>query len=143
MTPRECLTFAAKMSSGNITEYEVNELVNTIIKNLRLKGCADTLIGGPMMKGISGGERKRTSIGYEMITKPSLLLLDEPTSGLDSHSALQVTKLLKNEVRKGMTILSTIHLPSSEIFHTFDRVIILSDGYVIYNGKTNQVINFL
>ena len=62
-----------------------------------------------MIKGISGGERKRTSIGYELITNPSCLLLDEPTSGLDSHTALQIVKMLKNEAKRGVSILATIH----------------------------------
>ena len=61
------------------------------------------------MKGLSGGERKRTSIGYEIITNPSLLLLDEPTSGLDSITALSIVKLLKREAYKGLTVLCTIH----------------------------------
>lgn len=61
------------------------------------------------MKGLSGGERKRASIGYELITNPSLLLLDEPTSGLDSMTAYQIIKLLKYEASKGMTVLCTIH----------------------------------
>lgn len=61
------------------------------------------------MKGLSGGERKRTSIGYELITNPSVLLLDEPTSGLDSTTALQIIKLLKQETKKGMTVICTIH----------------------------------
>ena len=60
-------------------------------------------------RGISGGERKRTSIAYELITDPSLLLLDEPTSGLDSASAMRVIKCLKEEARRGMGILATIH----------------------------------
>ena len=50
------------------------------------------MIGGWMLPGISGGERKRVSIGYEMITEPSILLLDEPTSGLDSQSAKEVVQ---------------------------------------------------
>lgn len=58
---------------------------------------------------MSGGERKRISIGYELITNPSLLLLDEPTSGLDSSTSLRIMKLLKNEAARGMAVLATIH----------------------------------
>ena len=61
------------------------------------------------MKSISGGERKRTCIGYELITDPNLLLLDEPTSGLDSSTALRILQLLKREAKNGMTIIATIH----------------------------------
>lgn len=61
------------------------------------------------MKGLSGGERKRASIGYELITSPNLLLLDEPTSGLDSTTAYQIVKILKEEARRGMTVIATIH----------------------------------
>jgi ABC-type multidrug transport system ATPase subunit len=67
-------------------------------------------------------------MGYELITKPGLLLLDEPTSGLDSHTSLQIAKLIKEQANRGMAILTTIHSPSSEIFNIFDRIIILSDG---------------
>ena len=62
-----------------------------------------------MLKGISGGERKRVSIGYELITDPQLILLDEPTSGLDSFTALRIIKLLKKEAKGGKTIVCTIH----------------------------------
>jgi len=61
------------------------------------------------MKGLSGGERKRTSIGYELITDPRLLLLDEPTSGLDSATALKIMKMIKREALDGMTVMCTIH----------------------------------
>lgn len=67
------------------------------------------LIGSAMQKTISGGERKRTAIGVELITDPSLLLLDEPTSGLDSFKALQIVKLLDRQAKKGKTVISTIH----------------------------------
>ena len=74
-----------------------------------MKGAQHTTIGGVMNKTISGGERKRTAIGVELITDPSLLLLDEPTSGLDSFKALQIVKLMKNLARQGKTVISTIH----------------------------------
>ena len=70
--------------------------VKEVIKDLRLDKCQDTYIGGPVIKGVSGGERKRTSIGVEMITNPSMIFLDEPTTGLDSYTALQVNCILRD-----------------------------------------------
>jgi len=61
-----------------------------MIKRLGLQDCQNTMFGGQFIKGLSGGERKRTAIGYELISNPSLVFLDEPTSGLDSHTALKI-----------------------------------------------------
>lgn len=80
-----------------------------LLDELGIKDCADTLIGNILIKGISGGQKKRTSVGVEMITDPSLLFLDEPTSGLDSHAAFNLIKLLKSVARDGAAILCTIH----------------------------------
>jgi len=80
-----------------------------VLQRLGLIGCQNTRVGGPMMKGLSGGERKRTSIGFELITEPNLMLLDEPTSGLDSSSALKLVRLLRREASRGMGVLCTIH----------------------------------
>jgi ABC-type multidrug transport system ATPase subunit len=93
------------------------------------------MIGGWLRRGISGGERKRTSIGYELITNPSLLLMDEPTSGLDSTTSLRIMQIMKSEAQRGMAVLATIHQPSAELLFLFDRVILLSEGYTIYNGR--------
>ena len=65
------------------------------------------------VRGISGGERRRTSIGMELVTTPSLLFLDEPTSGLDSASALTVAHIVRALAVKGRTIVLTIHQPSA------------------------------
>ena len=91
-----------------------------------------------MVRGISNSERKRCSIGYEMITEPSLILLDEPTSGLDSHTSTQICQLLRTESYRGQTVVATIHQPSAEIFMMFDRVMFLADGYTIYSGPPEQ-----
>ena len=104
--------------------------------------CKDQRIGGWLRRGISGGERKRTSIGYELITEPSLLLLDEPTSGLDSSTSMRILRLLRSETKRGMSVLATIHQPSGELFKMFDRVIFLSEGYTIYNGPPSGVEKF-
>jgi ATP-binding cassette, subfamily G (WHITE), eye pigment precursor transporter len=67
------------------------------------------MIGGVVIKGVSGGERKRTSIGVEMITNPSMIFLDEPTTGLDSYTALQVNCILRDLANQGRTIIQVIH----------------------------------
>ena len=124
MTARECFTFAAKLRTG-LTGSDLDDRVTQLINKLGLSRCCDTRIGGVMLKGLSGGERKRTSIGYELITDPIMVLLDEPTSGLDSSTALRIIKLLKKEAQEGRTIVATIHQPSGEIFMQFDRLILL------------------
>lgn len=70
----------------------------------------------------------------ELITDPSLLLLDEPTSGLDSFTALSIVSLLEKQAKKGKTVISTIHQPSSEAFKLFDRLILMMDGHITYQG---------
>ena len=67
------------------------------------------MIGNTRFKSLSGGERKRTAIGVELITDPSMILLDEPTSGLDSFKALSIVKLLEKLARNGKTVIATIH----------------------------------
>lgn len=133
LTPRELLQFACRIRT-RYDEAQIEKTVNSIIERLGIGECADTQIGGFMKRGISGGERKRTSIGYELITEPTLLLLDEPTSGLDSSTALRICQMLKKEAQRGMSVMATIHQPSANIFFLFDRVILLSEGYMIYNG---------
>jgi ABC-type multidrug transport system ATPase subunit len=73
--------------------------------------------------------------GVELVTRPALVFLDEPTSGLDSHNALHLCRLLKNLANSGSSVLFTIHQPSSEIFDSFDRLILLNSGRVMYQGS--------
>lgn len=110
-----------------------------MLSSLGLEHCADTYCGGALLKGISGGERKRTSVGVELVTKPSLVFLDEPTSGLDSFSATQIIDLLHKVSNAGSTVLFTIHQPSSEVFNSFDHLILLNKGRVMYQGSVQKV----
>ena len=92
-TVREAMIFAARLKlKVDIEEQE--KRVDRLLFNLDLIKCQNTLIGGGLRKTISGGERKRTAIGMELVTDPSLVLLDEPTSGLDSFTAKQICKTL-------------------------------------------------
>ena len=75
----------------------------------------------------------------EIITKPSIIFLDEPTSGLDSYAAYVVVNILKDLATSGCTVLCTIHQPSSEVFHLFDRVILLSEGRTLYDDDVHYL----
>lgn len=94
------------------------------------------------MKGISGGERKRTSIGVELITNPSLIFLDEPTTGLDSFTATQVMRTLRDLANSGRTVVQTIHQPNSEIYDLFDKLMLLAGGKVLYFNKASLAIDY-
>jgi len=137
MSPREAFLFSAKLRISGTVEEKI-EKVEILIKELKLTKCADTAVGSVLARGISGGERKRCSIGVELVTDPSVLFLDEPTSGLDSYTSLVVIKLMVKQARTGRTILSTIHQPSSDIFNIFDRLLLLCDGNTIYQGAAKD-----
>jgi len=82
-------------------------------------------------------KKQRVSIGVEIITQPSILFLDEPTSGLDSYAAYSIVNTLKDLAKLGCTVISTIHQPSSEVFHLFDRVLLLTSGRLIFDGQVD------
>ena len=114
-----------------------------MLNELGLAHVATTKIGNNLIRGLSGGERKRTSIGVELITNPSMVFLDEPTTGLDSKTAENVISLLVKLAQKGgRTVVSTIHQPSSQIFGLFDELILLVRGNIIYQGKSNMAVNY-
>lgn len=99
---------------------EVEDHASSIIEALKLKHVSHTLIGDGIIRGVSGGQRKRVNIGIEVASTPLCLFLDEPTSGLDSTSSLEVMDMLEKISRIGMTIVAVIHQPRVEIFNKFD-----------------------
>ncbi|KAJ2080617.1 hypothetical protein H4R24_002938 [Coemansia sp. RSA 988] len=145
LTVDETLTYASKLrlSNSEYSPYQKAERVNEAIRQLRLEAARNTRIGNASTRGVSGGERKRVSIGAELLTDPHLLFLDEPTSGLDSNSSEMVVELVKSiAVERGIATLVTIHQPSAHIFNMFDKVILLSQGRVVYFGPTSSVISY-
>ncbi|XP_058210112.1 ABC transporter G family member 26 [Rhododendron vialii] len=143
LTVEETLVFSAFLRlPSSMSRRQKYERVEMIIKELGLERCRHTRVGGAFVKGISGGERKRTSIGYEILVDPSLLLLDEPTSGLDSTTANRLLQILQGLAKAGRTIITTIHQPSSRMFHTFDKVLLISEGYPVYYGKARDSLDY-
>ena len=82
-------------------------MVEQTITDLQLTACAETKIGNSTHRGCSGGQKRRTSIGVQLLADPSVLFLDEPTTGLDAASALQVISTLKGLAKGGRTIVMT------------------------------------
>eukprot|EP00931_Biecheleriopsis_adriatica_P049263 TRINITY_DN28495_c0_g1_i1.p1 TRINITY_DN28495_c0_g1~~TRINITY_DN28495_c0_g1_i1.p1 ORF type:complete len:657 (+),score=116.01 TRINITY_DN28495_c0_g1_i1:71-1972(+) len=135
LTPRENLSFTACLMLTNASATERESAVQQVIEKLNLVKCADTVVGSPgLVKGISGGERKRTNVALSMLGKPSLLLLDEPTSGLDSKMAAELMGDVKQIAQRGCTVIATIHQPSEAVFQRFDKVLLLLAGKIAYSG---------
>jgi ABC-type multidrug transport system ATPase subunit len=143
LTVRETLTYAAQLRlPSSVTQAERKRLVEEVIAELSLKEAAETRIGNHAHKGCSGGEKRRTSLGVQLLSNPSLLWLDEPTTGLDSTSAFQVVKTLQNLARQGRTVIVTIHQPRSEIWSLFDNVILLTRGSPAYAGSAKDCLDY-
>ena len=136
-TVKETINFSAELS-GQKDKNKIEEL----IKNLGLKHVKETEIGTIFKKGISGGEKRRVSIGIEMIAEPNLIFFDEPTSGLDSASSYYIMKLIKEFANQGRTIICSIHQPSSQIFNLLDKVLLLTKGHSVYYGKREDMIEY-
>lgn len=144
MTVRETLEFRVDLLVGRtIPKSERLELVQDLINQLNLQKAANTIVGNSKVRGISGGERKRLSIACEMISSPSLILLDEPTSGLDSSQALQVIETLRHLADAGKTVVVVIHQPNQHVFSLFDKLLLLSDGRLMYYGEVSKVRDYM
>ncbi|RFU23967.1 hypothetical protein B7463_g12375, partial [Scytalidium lignicola] len=131
-TVREALEFSALLrQSRNTPREEKLRYVDTIIDLLEMHDIENTLIGSPGT-GLSVEQRKRLTIGVELVSKPSILIfLDEPTSGLDGQSAFNTVRFLRKLADVGQAILVTIHQPSAQLFKQFDSLLLLAKG-----GKT-------
>eukprot|EP00887_Chlorella_sp_A99_P001388 scaffold8.g1388.t1 len=140
LTVHETLYYAAmlRLPRGMPAEERVAR-IDMVIEALGLGTCRDTIIGGFFRKGISGGERKRTSIGHELLINPSCIMLDEPTSGLDSTTSMHLLQILRHLASGGRAIVTTIHQPSSRLYAQLDKLMLLSQGHAMFYGHAQQV----
>ena len=143
LTVRETLAYAAELRlPPPTTAAERHQIVEDVILELGLKECANTRIGNNIHKGCSGGEKRRTSLGVQLLSNPSVLFLDEVTTGLDATSAFQLIKTLKMLSSKGRTVVVTIHQPRSEIWGLFDHLLLLSGGSPLYSGVAAECLDY-
>ncbi|XP_034296350.1 broad substrate specificity ATP-binding cassette transporter ABCG2-like [Pantherophis guttatus] len=143
LTVRENFQFSAALRlPKTVKTHEKEERINQIIKELGLTKVADSKVGTQFIRGISGGERKRTNIGMELITDPAILFLDEPTTGLDASTANAVLLLLKRMSKQGKTIIFSIHQPRYSIFRLFDKLTLLAAGRLLYHGPAQNALEY-
>ncbi|XP_047327814.1 ABC transporter G family member 8-like [Impatiens glandulifera] len=133
-------TFAFSASLLNPKTDNIGAIVGSLLKELRLTHLAHTRLAD----GLSGGERRRVSIGLSLLHDPAVLILDEPTSGLDSTSAFNVIQTLRLIASsKQRTVILSIHQPSFKILSIIDRILLMSKGGVVHHGTLFSLEEFL
>ncbi|KAG0025112.1 hypothetical protein BGZ82_010207 [Podila clonocystis] len=142
LTVRDTLCYAAELRMGpTLSKHERHAKVEEILDLIGLRECADVMVGSTENRGISGGQRRRVSIGMQLVIEPACLFLDEPTSGLDAVTAMSVVQTLKTVAASGRTVVCTIHQPRYDIWKEFDNVVLLlTGGRLAYAGKANEII---
>jgi ATP-binding cassette subfamily G (WHITE) protein 2 (PDR) len=139
-TVRETLEFSALLRQpARYSKEEKLAYVDEVIKMLEMQSYRDAVVGIPG-EGLNVEQRKRLTIGVELVARPALLLfLDEPTSGLDSQTSWSIVNLLTKLSDSGQAVLCTIHQPSAILFQRFDRLLLLAKGgKTVYYGEIGR-----
>uniref|UniRef100_A0A673N8M8 ATP-binding cassette, sub-family G (WHITE), member 2a n=1 Tax=Sinocyclocheilus rhinocerous TaxID=307959 RepID=A0A673N8M8_9TELE len=145
LTVRENLRFSAALRlPKSIRQREKDEKIERLnsgagIEQSELPANPCSLVGTQLIRGVSGGERKRTNIGMELIIDPPVLFLDEPTTGLDASTANSVLMLMANS---GRTIILSIHQPRYSIYRLFDSLTLLVGGRLVYHGLAQDALDY-
>ncbi|KAJ3267892.1 hypothetical protein HK104_005573, partial [Borealophlyctis nickersoniae] len=133
LTVYETLMYSAKLRlPPSMSKEQKEQRVEEVLSDLGLSGCRDVKVGG-----VSGGERRRTSIGVDLLTHPQVLFLDEPTSGLDAYTAFFIVEMVKRlATAKDMIVIMSIHQPRTDILALFSKIMLLSMGQSLFYGAT-------
>lgn len=144
LTVRETLRFAAGLRlPAFMSTTEKDARAEEVLMKMGLKECADNLIGNELVKGISGGEKRRVTIAVQILTDPKVLLLDEPTSGLDAFTASSIMEVLRGLAAEGRTLILTIHQARSDLFRHFGNVLLLArGGKPVYTGAATEMLRY-
>ncbi|PKP09322.1 MAG: ABC transporter [Bacteroidetes bacterium HGW-Bacteroidetes-4] len=143
LTVFQNLYFNAKLCFSDFTKRKLIRTILKVLTDIDLNGIRNLVVGSPLNKVISGGQRKRLNIALELIREPFVLFADEPTSGLSSMDSEMVMLLLKEQTLKGRMVMVNIHQPSSNIFKLFDKLLILDKGgYPVFYGNPIDAVTY-
>ncbi|KAH7305503.1 ATP-binding cassette sub-family G member 5 [Stachybotrys elegans] len=144
ITVRETMTFAARLSlPHNVSRKDALRRVDSLIASFGLQSQSQTIVGTPIKKGLSGGQKKRLGIASRLITNPKILFLDEPTSGLDSALSAEVIRYLKQIGKENnLIIICSIHQPSTKTYQLFDKLALMSLGKTCYFGRLDEAVSY-
>ncbi|TMW67503.1 hypothetical protein Poli38472_011123 [Pythium oligandrum] len=165
LSVKETLEFAHECSGGELTEREERHFnqgtteenraalvaaralyrhyPEVVIQQLGLENCQDTVVGDAMLRGVSGGERKRVTTGEMEFGNRNVLLMDEISTGLDSAATFDIIKTYRSMARRlRKTVVIALLQPSPEVFGLFDDVLLLNKGRVMYNGPRVGVLDY-
>lgn len=140
VTVEESLWFSSSLRlPKEVSKEKKHEFVEEVMRLVELDTLRHALVGLPGSTGLSTEQRKRLTIGVELVANPSIIFMDEPTSGLDARAAAIVMRTVRNTVDTGRTVVCTIHQPSIDIFEAFDELLLMKrGGRVIYGGKLGE-----
>ncbi|KAF1329408.1 Atp-binding protein, partial [Globisporangium splendens] len=165
LTVKETLEFAHACCGGELSERAESHLANgtpeenkiaieaaralykhypdIVIQQLGLDNCQDTIVGDAMLRGVSGGERKRVTTGEMQFGNKYVTFMDEISTGLDSAATFDIITTQRSIAKKfRKTIVIALLQPSPEVFALFDDVMILNEGHVMYHGPREQIVGY-
>lgn len=144
LTVKETILFTAHLKleepDPNIRERKCDRLM----EQFGLTAVKDTIVGDTLLRGVSGGEKRRVAICNELISELGMIFLDEPTSGVDTSTSLYLCTHLKDLARHRRTaVLLTIHQPRQNLLHLFDKILLMTvGGRMVFFGTIDQALNY-
>ncbi|XP_077211685.1 pleiotropic drug resistance protein 1-like [Tasmannia lanceolata] len=131
------------MKAAALGGQEASVVTDYILKILGLDICADTMVGDEMVRGISGGQKKRVTTGEMLVGPARALFMDEISTGLDSSTTFQIVNSLRKSIHimNGTAVISLLQ-PAPETYDLFDDIILLSEGEIVYQGPRENVLEF-
>ncbi|KAG5551935.1 hypothetical protein RHGRI_010140 [Rhododendron griersonianum] len=131
------------MKAASLEGQEASVVTDYVLKILGLEICADAMVGDEMVRGISGGQKKRVTTGEMLVGPARVLLMDEISTGLDSSTTFQIVNSIRQSIHilQGTSVISLLQ-PAPETYDLFDDIILLSDGQIVYQGPRECVLEF-